>query len=206
MIRILIDEPYPLGVDGDLTPTVYTPATGTVAGMDLADSGKWWRDTYIGATLKLGEHNYYDDSDFYAIVWDAEAGKAREIEYASTRGWTYGNQATVDATDEVKDAYQAWQKANMERAREELAREEARKPRKGKTVRVVKGRKIPVGTVGVVFWFSEGAVSRWHAYAPGVPMVREPGRVGIEYRGVEGDAPVREFTSERNVEVINEGN
>lgn len=199
MIRILVDEPHD---EGDSTPAVYTPAEGVVAGLDLAASGKWWRDTYIGATLKTGEHNYYDDSDFYAIVWDVEAGKSRKIEYATTRGWTYGNQATVDATDEIKAAYRAWQKANMERAREELAREEALKPRKGKMVRVVRGRKIPVGTVGVVFWFSEGAVSRWHAAVPGLPMVREPGRVGIEYRGAEGDALVREFTSERNVEVV----
>ena len=46
--------------------------------------------THVGVVLSTGEHNYHDDSDFFAVVWDNE-GCVREIEYATTRGWTYPN-------------------------------------------------------------------------------------------------------------------
>ena len=41
-------------------------------------------------------------SDFYAVVWTGE--RLTSVEYATTRGWTYANGATIDATDEVKAA------------------------------------------------------------------------------------------------------
>lgn len=47
--------------------------------------------TWTGRVLRLSEHNYYDDSDFFALVWDDDAGKPREVGYATTRGWTYKN-------------------------------------------------------------------------------------------------------------------
>ncbi len=60
------------------------------------------RETYIGRVLGLGENNGYDDSDFYAIVWDDETETTKRITYASTRGWSYDLYgATVDATPEI---------------------------------------------------------------------------------------------------------
>ena len=68
-------------------------------------------ETYVGCVIYLGEHNGYHDSDFYAIVWDDENEKAKKVEYASTRGWSYPNYATfADATEEVLEKYAAWQK------------------------------------------------------------------------------------------------
>ena len=76
-------------------------------------------DAYVGAVLADRESNGYD-SDFYAIVWDAERGQPREITYASTR-YAAGGSCTVDATDEVRAAYAEWQDA--ERARLQAERD-----------------------------------------------------------------------------------
>lgn len=65
--------------------------------------------THVGLVLSLGEDNGYDDSDFWAIVWDPQKGQTERITYASTRGWTYDLGASIDATDEVKAAYAAKQ-------------------------------------------------------------------------------------------------
>jgi hypothetical protein len=108
--------------------------------------------THVGLVLSLGENNGYDDSDFYAIVWNPELGATERIEYATTRGWTYPNSAWVDATPEVQAAYEAYRARLAEERRVQLEMEEARTPRVGKSVMVMRGRKIPIGTVGVVFW------------------------------------------------------
>lgn len=112
--------------------------------------------THKGLVLSTGEYNGYDDSDFFAVVWNPVTGTTSRVEYATTRGWTYPNSAVVDATDEVKAAYAAYcEKARKEYAAKKAA-EEAAKPAKGKTLKVVKGRKVPVGTTGVCIWIGAG--------------------------------------------------
>src|SRR4051812_33367012 len=64
-------------------------------------------ESHKGLVLSTGEYNGYDDTDFYAVVWKEEKGNTERVTYASTRGWTYPNGATVDATDEVKAKYAA---------------------------------------------------------------------------------------------------
>lgn len=56
--------------------------------------------SYEGCVLETREQNGYDDSDFYAIVWDEASESVTHVTYATTRGWTYLNGASVDATDE----------------------------------------------------------------------------------------------------------
>lgn len=68
----------------------------------------WLQDTYQGCVVRTYERNWYDDSDFYATVWDEANQKTEEVMYASTRGWTYCNGATVDASDEVKAKARAY--------------------------------------------------------------------------------------------------
>ena len=150
----------------------------------------WFRYSHEGLVLATGEHNHCDDSDFYAIVWDAEAGLPREIEYATTRGWTYANSATVDATDEIRAAYETYRRelARAQSAARDAA--EAATPRVGKTVRVIKGRKIPIGTVAEVTWYGAGKV-----YGYGSRDC-PPMRVGILAGGQ------RVYTDASNVEVI----
>lgn len=65
--------------------------------------------THHGLCLRDGERNSYHDSDFYMTVWVPETGKPMNIEYASTRGWSYPcYDSHVDATPEVKAAYAAY--------------------------------------------------------------------------------------------------
>lgn len=65
--------------------------------------------TYEGKCLKNRERNGYHDSDFLMLVWDDEIEAPRWIEYASTRGWSYPAYGSwVDATDDVKEKYEAW--------------------------------------------------------------------------------------------------
>jgi len=65
--------------------------------------------SFVGCVLSLREKNGYDDSDFFARVWDEEKQNVHEVMYATTRGWTYKNGATIDATDDVKAKAEAWE-------------------------------------------------------------------------------------------------
>lgn len=152
----------------------------------------WLRISHEGLVLSTGEHNWYGDSDFYAVVWDDEKGEPREIEYASTRGWTYANSATVDATPEIQAKHDAWQRENERKAREVRQAIEEATPRAGKTVKVIKGRKVPKGTVAKVVWYGAGRIYGGSARQQGTP----PMRVGLD---IDGE---RVFTAASNVQVI----
>jgi hypothetical protein len=177
MIKVLVQSVPDEIPDG----TRYEVAAGLPG-----DMTGWFQISHAGLVLATGEHNYHDDSDFYATVWDGQG--PREITYASTRGWTYANSATADATPEVQAAYGAWRQARAGERQAAATAAEAATPRAGKTVRVVRGRKVPVGTVAEVVWYGEG--KRFSRHAP-VPM-----RVGL----LTGDERV--FTDAANVEVV----
>lgn len=154
--------------------------------------------SYKGAVLDTRERNGYDDSDFYARVWDEESGTVKDIEYATTRGWTYGNSADIDATPEVvakANAYYA--KLALGRLKEAAA-VAARTPAIGKTVKVVKGRKVPLGTVGEVFFYGEGA------YFGPVPRFKSGAwsTKGTMRVGFKTPTGVKFFTAASNVEVL----
>jgi hypothetical protein len=116
--------------------------------------------TYTGRVLETREENGYDDSDFYALVWDGE--KIAKEYYASTRGWTYGNGACVDATEDVQDAAEAWLAEEFFQCFTAEDAAEARTVQVGRLVRVARGRKVPQGTTGVVAWLGAG---QWRARA-----------------------------------------
>lgn len=65
-------------------------------------------ESWTGCVLATGEHNFHDDSDFYALVWSEEQQRVIEVQYATTRGWTYHDSAKVDATPEVLAKATAW--------------------------------------------------------------------------------------------------
>lgn len=121
----------------------------------IMPSGK---EYYRGAVLELRERNGYHDSDFYAIVWDEGEGKIKDVEYDTTR-FAGGGSAHVDATPEVKvkaDAYMeecAYQRIKAQDERD------AHTPTEGKVVKVVRGRKVPIGTVGKIFYTQEQTYS-----------------------------------------------
>lgn len=129
----------------------------------------YWVTTYEGKVLETRERNYYDDSDFYALVWDDDANAVISVDYATTRGWTYLNSATVDATDEVKAKAAKFYENVAFEALKAKAAEAARKVAVGKSVKVVKGRKVPKGTEGTVFWVGPGRAYSYYAAKYGVP-------------------------------------
>lgn len=115
--------------------------------------------TYEGCVISLGEHNYYQDSDFYAIVWDPELKCTREVEYATTRAGCDGYHAWVDFDKEKYgkeyDYYQRKMQFHGEADSMFLLRSMSpimgAYPDKGKRVEVCKGRKVPIGTQGIIF-------------------------------------------------------
>jgi hypothetical protein len=102
---------------------------------------------YVGAVLADREENGYDDSDFYAVVWTGEA--LARVTYASTR-YAGGGRAVVDATPETLAVVAAWLRPRLSDLWDRDNREAAAEVRGSKRVRVVKGRKVPKGTEGVV--------------------------------------------------------
>jgi hypothetical protein len=109
---------------------------------------------YVGCVVSMREMNGYDDSDFYATVWDEASGSFKEFCYASTRGWTYPNGATIDASPELMAKYAEYCREFAEGKKALLASLKGgadKKPLvKGALVLVVAGRKVPLGSKGYI--------------------------------------------------------
>lgn len=138
-------------------------------------------ESYAGCVVETGEHNGYDDSDFFAIVWDAEKGDFREVTYGTTRAWTYGNSAKVDAPAELIEKYRAKCRAEADARAIERAK---RNVRPGATVVVVKGRKVPKGAKGRVGWFGPDRFRR-NAYRAGVVLEGSTNMVFVDAANLE---------------------
>ena len=63
---------------------------------------------FIDRVLEVFERNGYDDSDFYAVVFDEDNCGFHQFEYATTRMWSYSNCARADAPQCVIDLYNAY--------------------------------------------------------------------------------------------------
>lgn len=153
--------------------------------------------TFVGAVLSISPDHYlgFDRYGDYVTVWNAEKGCTEEIQY----GWGYCTMSgydfypEVDATPETLEAYITW-KTEVDRLHRELEQalmaeraltqqeQEKRRPARGKVVRVIKGRKVPVGFQGEIFWIGTG---QWGE------------RCGIK----DADGRV-EWTATSNVEVV----
>lgn len=130
-------------------------------------------ETHQGCVLKVFWKTYQVMSDVWedhqtVLVWDGEKPREFSIDY---RGgdefglpdlkWEghYEGDAEVDATPETLAAYKAYEDARLakehalrEQASRERAEAEAREPRAGRWVKVVRGRKVPQGIQGLCFW------------------------------------------------------
>jgi hypothetical protein len=132
----------------------YIPSDAKI--LKTTEDGWIHYEMYTGLVLSTRERNYYDDSDFYIVVWDHEQGKPKEVNTWTTR---YPSDHIVkeerDATDDIEKLYGEYLAA--ERAKEEAAeaRREAMRLSKGKDVVVVKGRKVAKGTEGRIFWLGD---------------------------------------------------
>ncbi len=83
---------------------------------------------YPGAVLCTREENGYDDRDWYAIVYDSRTGTLKKEYYDSTRYASTGS-AEADATPE-----------------------NASYIKRGNWVRVARGKNVPHGIEGIIFW------------------------------------------------------
>ena len=145
---------------------------------------------FVGCVYELGEHNYYNDSDFYARYLDIENGTLESEEYDTTR-FAGGGVADIDLSFDMLNEW--WKKAKdvqAEAIRKSMLME-AEKVSRGKVVVVNRGRKVPHGVTGEVFWIRDVNYD---------PYGREWGK---ETRiGIKDDSGNVYWTYAKNVDVI----
>jgi len=119
-------------------------------------------ETILGEGSTVAKFERYAGFDMYRLsaVYETEAGFV-EVDYSGgyPEHLDY-SRATVDATPEAIARYQAdvlakqaaAEAKDLERRRQERAREISR----GAEIVVVRGRKVPVGTVGTCIWRGAG--------------------------------------------------
>jgi hypothetical protein len=171
------------------------------------DTVVYMETTYVGCVLSTYENNGYDDSDFYANVWDEAGQCVKSIQYATTRGWTYPNYATVDATPEVKEKALAYKKRKFAEWEAQKAEREAECATKGRevTVKVSKGKNKHLdGQTGSVFWFGEDQYRRRGyrvgvQFASGEKVFFAADRVTVVGSDIDADEAQRSLNSFHNV-------
>lgn len=126
---------------------------------------------YVGCVLDTYERNGYSDSDWYAVCWDEEKQKVVEVNYDTTRAGG-GGWADIDISAEnLKKVYRYYYR-NERKWFDAIGNPaQAKSIVKGDEVIVIRGRKVPKGTVGKVFWI--GIVTNHYTY-------QKEERVGIE--------------------------
>ena len=175
---------------------IYTPIYSDKRDGGLAEIIET-KETYTERVLEVYEDNGYNDSDFYAVVWDDEQNCLIHKQYATTRFYSEGYGAKVDATPEIIE------KANSEKAKYFLKYaiendlENAKSVKIGKKVEVTRGRKNR-GTIGEVFWVGRPEKFSYHS--------KEHRNVGIKLndeRDDNGKFKNIVFTYDYNCDVIN---
>lgn len=121
-------------------------------GLTNEQGERYTRVTFEGCVLGEYERTGYNDSDFYAIVWDEEKQVVRSFQYNSTR-YAGGGNCQVDATPEVLVKARAYYKPLILATLRKSAEMEAKKLRKGDQVVVVKG-KVAKGFEGRLVWIA----------------------------------------------------
>ena len=134
-------------------------------------------EQFKGAVLATYEANGYDDSDWYAIVWDAEKAAVRTVMYDTTRFAAMGR-ADVDATPDVIE--KAYDFAFSIMIKSKIADFKIVAP--GKHVKSLTKKGKAVGAVGTVERFENSKFdSAWAArYSPtkvAVVKVTDPSNV-----------------------------
>lgn len=136
------------------------------------------KESYVGRVLETYEENGYHDSDFYAVVWDDETESILHKQYATTRFYSNGYGAKVDATPEIIAKATAERKSRFLESAIEADEETAKKVAKGKMVEINRGRKNR-GVIGEVFWV--GNPEKFSYYA------KEHRSVGIKLNNEKDD-------------------
>lgn len=155
---------------------------------------------FADATLGLFQHNWHDDSDFHALVWDGK--QLTDVMYSTTRCWTYAHTATVDATAKVKTQAVAWLFKRDIAAWTEAAERDALAIQPACRVRVVKGRKVPIGTEGILLLRQPSQFGGHHGRAPDRCQIRPDAgtRMWTSVTNLELIPPPGDWTPEREIE------
>ena len=155
------------------------------------------KETYVGRVLETYEENGYHDSDFYAIVWDDETNSLIHKQFATTRFYSNGYGATIDATPEIIEKATAERKERFLKSTIENDQETAKSIVKGKMVEINRGRKNR-GIIGEIFWV--GNPDKFSYYA------KEHRSIGIKLddeRDDNGKFKNIVFAYDYNCDVIN---
>lgn len=159
--------------------------------------------SHEGLVIREYENNGYNDSDFYAVVWNEAEGKPQSIMFMTTRAGCGRANAAVDATPEVMAAYRRWEAASAAYQRFEHACRSSVDPTPGKVVRVVDGRGPKghsgrwQGTIGRVFWRGANGFGTYYRNGYNRPEQAHNQRVGIQLP--DGS---KAFTALLNVQVV----
>ena len=137
--------------------------------------------SYEGKVVGKTSHGSHNDDYYYAIVYELDENGTPQFSNVmyDTTAFAVSGGAKVDAPQWVID-YREEQQRKIREAEMLAARK--RDIRRGIEVRVIKGRKVKIGTEARVFWVGQTRFGR---------------SVGLEM--VSGE---RVFTAERNVEAI----
>lgn len=153
------------------------------------------REEYVGCVLSLSQQEHELGTEHTALVWDVEKVAPTSVVYATLERKGH---AEPDATPEVRrqaalSAYRKQYKLLEERLIAHSLQVDV-----GRPVRVTKGRKLPYGTVGTVFW-----IGRRQAYKKYDPPRQ---KIGITNQSLHDGRHYDDakWTYADNVEVIRE--
>ena len=163
------------------TPSKYNQTTSRW------ESGSETTETHVGRVIEVFNRDYRAMSDVYTYATFAlvltDEGKLSEILVNSNFECDVGGgRAVVDAIPEVLAQVEALRLAAQAAAEKAAEEREAARIVRGRRVRVVRGRKIPIGTEGEVSWYGQ---------------TQYGARVGI--RDLQGNV---QFTAATNVIVV----
>ena len=142
---------------------------------EIALKGDQYRIAYhTGHVLTRYEVNGYDDSDFYAVVYNPNTNALEHVFYATTRCYTYNDSAVVDATPEVIEQARAVLRTVVEQHIRKADHLDTLKLKVGRVVRFVKAYRprsstrppIEVGQIAYLDWIGPDS------YAPHTDRAR----------------------------------
>lgn len=158
--------------------------------------------TYLDRVISTYERNMHDDSDFYAVVWDHEEERVKTIQYATTRGWTYHNNASVDATPEVLRLASEWTVRMLVKS----ATDNWSTPGLGKRVKSLTTRGKYVGVEGVILRIEDSQFNRHDQVAVvEVEGLRFPAKINLARVQVIGEPDQNELLKAAQMRVANQG-
>ena len=136
---------------------------------------------YENCTITKFERNYYDDSDFFALVYDIESDSVKEVMTGTTR-CAYDSHVVCDITEENSiraiESLERVYAENFDRIFDATLKAQKKIIDFGDTVIIARGRKVPKGTIARVVGFYANDYDREN---PSVKLEIANGSVAYTY-------------------------